>query len=134
VIAVKRSPDLNDLQWVVDDLILWSYWVGGNIWIAWPTDSLLYRIVREGAAAVAGSRGLRSVKEWPEGVAQIEQSVLSLPREERDAVMAKYLIYGWNDKQRAKELGMSVYSFRKILGIAYRHIAEKAQKGADHGF
>lgn len=119
--ALKRSPDVNHREWIREMLYVWARHVRGPVvFIGWPPESILARMMREGAGA--GESSARVKQPFPLDVQRVENAVVKLPQELREAIVVKYVLRGMSDQQRAKDMCMPCRRFRYLLGCAYREI------------
>lgn len=89
----------------------WARWARDRAIEAFPSRTVLGRVIDEGPAAGSPSGG---APEWPAEVAEVERAVLSLGEIDRNVVRQYYLKWG-PPEAHARAVHMSVAQFRRVL-------------------
>lgn len=112
------------LAWVDNVLAQWGEWSrrADDAGIGYPSQTVEYRLMREGAGASIRSTAGPRLLSTPEVVERVEAVIVKMSERHRAVVKARYL-YGKPDEGAARACGMSVGSYRRALEQVHWYVA-----------
>lgn len=108
-----------DSEFAKSCLDAWASWVRQRIG-AWPSQTLLGRIIEQG---VSGAAQCGAVESFPEHIARTDRAVARLDAQLQRVIKVHYLTYAPCDTKAAR-CGVSVATFYRQVRRAQRAVAE----------
>lgn len=116
------------LAWVDNVLAQWAEWSRrrDDAGLGYPSQTVEYRLMREGAGASIRSTAGPRLVDMPEVVEKVEAVLVRMPERHRQVVRAKYLS-ALPDTQAARALGMSLGTYRRAMEQVHWYIAGRLE-------
>jgi len=115
--ARNLSPDLAYAEYLIER---WAQWGKGQVPGAWPSITLLGRVIEQG---FTGASQAGPLPEMASEVAAVEVAVLRLRDDERK-VIVKHYVYWQPREVSARYCRMNTDQFDRVLHRARRRIAD----------